>query len=130
MSEINDGSPETTGAMIAKLIEIRDRRREIKAEDSELIEQWDALKARALAKMEEEGSNRVSSKDGMIILTETIVPQVDDWDEVETYLKATGDLHLLQRRVATGAYRELIEAGQGVPGIVPFVKKDINVRSS
>jgi hypothetical protein len=130
MTAIDDGSPETTGAMIAKLIEIRDRRREIKAEDSELVEQWEALKARALAKMEEEGSNRVSSKDGMIILSETVVPQVEDWDAVNAHILATGDVHLLQRRVATGAYRELIEAGQGVPGIVPFVKKDINVRSS
>jgi predicted metal-binding protein len=125
-----DGSPETTGAMIAQLVQIRDRRREIAAEDKELVEQWEALKARVLARMDEEQSNRVASKDGSVSLSETIVPHVKDWDEFEAYLRSTGDLHLLQRRVAIKAFQELHEARLEVPGVVAVVKRDINVRSS
>lgn len=125
------GSPETTGAMIAELVQIRDRKRILEAEIKDLNEQWDAIKSKLMARMEEEGSNRVSSKDGgMAILTESIVPQVVDWDAFNAHVLATGDLHLLQRRVATTAFRELYEAGQEVPGVQPFVKKDINLRSS
>jgi hypothetical protein len=127
---IPSGSPETTGAMIAELVRIRDRKRELEAELKDLNEQWEGLKSKVLYKMEQEGSNRISSKDGgMVILSEIVVPQIVDWDAFETYVQESGNLYLLQRRVATKAYRELVEAGQEVPGIQPFVKKDINLRS-
>lgn len=128
--EVN-GSPETMGAMIAQLVEIRDRRREIAAEDSTLVEQWDALKKVVLQRMEEEGSNQIGSKEAgaTVTLTESIVPQVDDREAAEAYIRETGDLYLLQFRIATGAFRELCEAGKEVPGVSKFIKKDISLRS-
>ncbi len=66
------------GAMIAELAQVRDRRREIAAEDKDLIEKYDALKQAFVKRMEEEGCTRISSTEGTVILTETIVPQVSD----------------------------------------------------
>jgi hypothetical protein len=116
--------------MIAELVRIRDRKRELEAELKELNEQWDSIKPKLMGKMEAEGSNRVSSANGTVSLTESIVPQVVDWDAFNAHVLATGDLHLLQRRVATAAFRELYEARKEVPGVQPFVKKDISLRSS
>lgn len=129
--QTSNGSPETMGAIIAELVQIRDRKRELEAEIKDLNEKWDSLKARVLARMEEEGSNRISAKQGGIaILTESIVPQVVDRDAASAYIQQENALHLLQFRINTGAFREMVEAGQEVPGIVPFLKKDISLRSS
>jgi hypothetical protein len=40
-----------------------------------------------------------------------------------------GALHLLQRRPATAAFRELQEAGEAVPGLEPFTKRAISLRA-
>lgn len=118
------------GAMIAQLSEIRDRRRELAAEDKDLIEKYDTLKAAFVKRMEEEGCTRISSTEGTVILTETVVPQVNDRDAMDKWILETGNIYLLQSRVNSAAYRELVEAGQEVPGIMPFHKKDISLRSS
>lgn len=124
------GSPTTTGAMIDELVQIRDRKRELEAEIKDLNERWDALKAKVMSRMDEEGSNRVSSANGgTAILTESIVPQVVDRDEASEYILQQGALHLLQFRINTGAFREMVEAGQEVPGIMPFKKREISLRS-
>lgn len=131
LQEQLSGSPESLGAMIARLVEIRDRRREIAAEDSMLVEQWDEIKKIVLQRMEEEGSNQVGSKEAgaTVTLTESVVPQVVDREAAEKWILETGNLYMLQFRIATGAFRELIESGQEVPGIEKFIKKDISLRS-
>lgn len=116
--------------MIAQLSEIRDRRRELAAEDKDLIEKYDTLKAAFVKRMEEEGCTRISSAEGTVILTETVVPQVNDRDAMDKWILDTGNIYLLQSRVNSAAYRELVEAGQEVPGVMPFHKKDISLRST
>lgn len=125
----DENSPATTAEIIAELVKIRDRKRELAAEESELNERFDALKGTLIARMEEEGSTKVSSKLASVSLTETIVPQVDDRDAMNAWILETGNLYILQSRVASGAYRELVETGQEVPGVTPFTKKDISLRA-
>ena len=123
-------SPVTTAEIIAQMLVIRDRKREISAEEKDLNEAWDGLEKQLMRRMEEEGSTRVSSKLGTAILTEKIVPQTDDREAFEAWVLATGGLHMLQHRVNTAAFKEMIEAGDEVPGLSPFKKKDISLRSS
>ena len=118
------------GAMIAQLSEIRDRRRELAAEEKDLVEKYETLKTAFVQRMEEEGCTRISSKEGTVILTETIVPQVNDRDAMGQWILETGNIYLLQNRVNSAAYRELVEAGQEVPGVTPFTKKDVSLRST
>lgn len=127
---LQDDSPETLGSIIEQLIKIRDRRRELAAEDSELVEQFDELKKRVIARAKEEGSTRISSKAGTVILTEKTVPQIVDRDAMNDWILETGNIYLLQSRVNTAAFTELVESGQEVPGVQPFVKEDIQLRSS
>lgn len=127
---IEASSPVTTAEIIAQMLAIRDRKREIAAEEKDLNQAFGALESQLIGRMEEEGSTRVSSKLGTAILSEKIVPQIDDRDALNAWILETGNLYILQSRVATNAYSELVESGQEVPGLSPFKKKDINLRSS
>lgn len=60
--------------------------------------------------------------------TETVLPGRKDWAILGPYILETGQLHLLERRVSSTAYRELLEQDGEVPGIDPFVKEDISIR--
>lgn len=58
------------------------------------------------------------------------VPQIKDWGAFEKYILRHKRLELLQRRVSPVAWRALLEElGTAVPGVVPFSKRKLSVRS-
>lgn len=122
--------PMTTADIINRLLDIREQRREIAAKDKTLKEEADALEEALLVKMREQGSTRVSNKRGTAIISETIVPSVDDWDAVFAYIKDNDAMYLMTKKLASAAFRELIESGQEIPGVRPVTKVDINLRAS
>lgn len=123
--------PEATIAdLIAKMFEIRERRQAISKEDKELIEEWEGLQAKVLDNLDGQGATRVSSALGTAVITEDLVPQVNDWDALYSYIRDNDAFHMLQRRVATAAYRELREGGHDVPGIAPLKKRSISLRAT
>lgn len=120
----------TTADLMNRMFDIRDQRREIAAQDKALKEEADGLEETLLMRMREQGSTRVSNKRGTAIISEVIVPSVDDWDAVTEYIKENDAMFLLTKKIASAAYRELIESGQEVPGVRPVTKVDINLRAT
>ena len=57
-------------------------------------------------------------------------PHVEDWARFQAYILETGYLHLLEKRPTVLAYREMLELGRQVPGVVPFVKTKLSVRTA
>ena len=49
-----------------------------------------------------------------------IVPQVEDWEKVYTYITKTKNFQLLQRRLSDAAVEEIWESGKKVPGVGTF----------
>jgi hypothetical protein len=122
--------PLRTSDIMNRMFEIREQRRELAAKDKELKDEADALEETLLVKMREQGSTRVSNKRGTAIISETIVPSVDDWDAVTEYIKENDAMYLLTKKIASAPFRELIESGQEVPGVRAVTKVDINLRAS
>ena len=58
-----------------------------------------------------------------------IMPTVEDWEKVFEYVKENDAWHVLQKRISAGAYRELLNMGEKVPGIKPFDKAKLNSRA-
>jgi hypothetical protein len=121
---------QTTAGLIARLFEIRDEKKDLTSREKELTEEADGLNAELMRRMEEQGSTKVSSALGTAIFAETVVPTVKDWDEFYAWIKSTDSFHLLQRRVAAAAYREMLETGQTIPGVESFTQKTINLRAA
>ncbi len=119
--------PKKISELLARMFEIRAERKAISERDSELVEEWGALEQAVMTRLDEEGSLSVSSPLGSATITEQVVPMAEDWDAIEEYIYENRALHVLQRRVATGAFRELQQAGQPIPGTRPLTKRSISL---
>lgn len=50
---------------------------------------------------------------------QVVVPKVEDWDALYSWLLENKAPYVLQRRVSSTAYRDLLDSGEGPDGIVP-----------
>ena len=99
-----------------------------KAEKIHKIEQMD-LESAIINKLEEQGIDRIGNNICTVSIRKEIVPTIENWDEVYTYIKETGQFELLHKRMAATAYRELQSMGFDVPGVKPKELTRINFRS-
>ena len=119
-----------TSAIIAKMVEARDERRRISERDKELIAEMRSLEMELLVRLDEQGMKKASTDDGTASITETVLPNVTDWDAVYEHIKETGDFYLLQKRPAAAAFRELHDSGEVIPGMEAYTKRSISLRKS
>ena len=82
-----------------------------------------------MERLEAEGLDKASGSKATVSISANTVANVEDWDSFWSYIIKNKYTHLLQRRVSDPAYRELLEQGKRVPGVQPFVKRTLNVRS-
>ncbi len=127
MSE-KDSPQVPTSDIIAKMAEVRDERRRIASRDKELVAEWRSLEMELMTRLDEQGMLKASTSDGTASITETVLPQVVDWDAVYAHIQETGDFYLLQKRPAAAAFRELHQSGEVIPGIEAYTKREISLR--
>jgi hypothetical protein len=120
----------TPGDLVAKLTEVRDARRAVAARDKELVEEWRAAEAALMAVLDAQGTNKVGTPAGTATLTEDDVPLVKDWDTFLNDCRENDRLYLLQRRVATKAWKELKDNGFEVAGVETYKKRSISLRKA
>lgn len=121
--------PPTTGALIDQYWAAREEKRRLEADVKEVETKLKEIEAQLLERMDAEGLEKATgSKAGASISTNTVA-NVEDWDVFWAYIIKNKYTHLLQRRVSDPSYRELLEAGKKVPGVAPFIKRTLNVRS-
>lgn len=127
---LQEKQPQTVGAMMDRMFQIRNEKRELEEQVKALNEEWEGIEARLLMLMDEQGSTRVANHQGTAILSETLVPQVEDWESFIHWARDNDALHMIQRRVSSPAYREIIESGSSVPGLSPYTKRTVNLRAA
>jgi len=120
----------TTAEIMARLFEIRSAKAALEAERKKLGEEEDGLSAELLRQMDKQGSTRVSTSLGTAIRTVTTLPVVDSWDDFYSWIKENDAFHLLQRRVSSPAYREIVDGGEAIPGVRSYEDVKVNLRSA
>ena len=101
---------------------VKDIEAEIKALEGDIIVMLDSQDTR-------KGEGSLCS----ISINSSIQPSTVDWDAYIRFVAAgkrtdkTAYLHLVQRRVAVEAWRELLGMGINVPGIEPFTARTLSV---
>lgn len=123
-------APSSLGSEVDKLFDLREAKRELEAKAALIEAEYKEVEERVLRRMEEEKSSGVKSAKASASITLQTVATVEDWKKVDAYIKKTGALHLLQRRIFDAAYREILEGGKKVPGVSPFTKKRLNLRAA
>lgn len=87
----------------------------------------DDIESELLAKMEEVGTETCGGAGYSVTVKEEDVPESTDWETFIPFLLETGNMHLLQRRISTTAWREYRQIyGEFPPGTHPFAKKSLS----
>lgn len=113
---------------IDEMFQLRERKREMESEIKAINADIEECTKWLLAKYQEVGTVTARGKLASATITEQLVPTIDDWGKVQDYVLENDALYLLHRRISSGAWKELIDTGEVVPGITPFTKKSISLR--
>lgn len=113
---------------IDQMFLLREQKRGLEAQLKEVGAKINDCNDWLLAKLQEVGTVTARGQYASATITETVLPTIDDWGLVQQYIKDNDALYLVHRRVAAGPWRELMDTGEDVPGIVPFTKRSISLR--
>ena len=119
----------TVGSTIDKLWAKREEKREAEAKVTVIAAEIAVIEESLMARMDTEETSKSQGKKASVSITSSIVANVEDWDAFHTFVAKNKYFHLLQKRVSDPAVRELWDAGKKVPGVQPFSKRKLNVRS-
>jgi hypothetical protein len=122
--------PLSLGELIDDAYLMREKRKGLDAVSKEIGKEIEETKALIREKMAELGVSAVKGTLSSASMTQSTVPIVEDFEETLKWVKEDFDnrKHLLQRRVASKAWQEMMKLEGEIPGITPFVKRDVGLR--
>ena len=129
MEKINVNETSNINALIDERATIKAQMDGLNKRLKEFRAALDQVDILLLKKLDDEGLNRTANGIASVSINEDTVPDVSDWDALYKHVIATEDFSLIQRRVSSTAYRELLKMGEAVPGLQPRTVRRINFRS-
>lgn len=117
------------GAKIDNLHNLREAKRAHEKQIEDIKKQIDDLESELIVQLEMEGLTKSTGKLASVSLTEVVRPTVEDWDSFYQFIHKHKYYHLLERRPSVTGCRELFETKGRIPGVVPFTKKSLNIRT-
>ena len=124
----DDLAPLRLGDLIDTMYELREQKRELEATLKMINEQLDSYDRMIQSKLDELGTTMAKGQRGSASISEQEVFQIGDAEDFFRYLAENQAWHLVQRRPASNAIRELRAMGEEVPGITSFIKRSISLR--
>lgn len=121
--------PQNLGATIDHYRALYDERAELNAQAKEITRMMEELAPVLLGQLDELGIDSAKGKCATVRVEEKILPVVEDWDEFYRYIGETESWYLLERRPTAKAYQEIVAAGESVPGVRTYTKRDIATRA-
>lgn len=117
------------GTLIKKLHAKREALRTLAQKQKKLEEERDDIAERLIAAMDAQGLTKSGGGPATASISESVVPQVEDWDRFHAFIGKTKRYYLLERRPAVVAYRELLELRKGrkIPGVSSFTKRTVRL---
>ena len=107
-------------SLVQRYTEIKAQMEPLKRELKDLDEIRRELEVKITEDMQADGLTLARTDFGTPSLTKETVPNVGSWISLEGYIYENKALHLVQRRVASPAFREIWKQGFKVPGVDPF----------
>jgi len=117
----------TVGELSDELWLLREKKRELEAQATEIEKQMKPIETALLELMKTQGIEMGRGTYATFTRKESVVPQVEDWDRFYQYIARNGYFHLLQKRPTEAACRELFEKNGSIPGVLPFTKVSIRL---
>ena len=120
----------TLGELIDHMFRTRESKRAFEEEVKAINGEIEKTSQLILDKMNELGVSTIRSQLASASITQQVLPQIDDFDAVLEWINNDfeGRKHIMQRRVASAAWRELESMEGAIPGIKGFTKRGIGLR--
>lgn len=119
----------TMGSTIDSLWAKREEKREAEAKVKVIEAEIAAIEEVLMDRMDKEETSKSQGTKASVSITPSTVANVEDWAAFHAYVAKNKYFHLLQKRVSDPAIRELWDSGKKVPGVQPFTKRKLNIRS-
>jgi len=113
---------------IDEMFMLRERIRGLERQKKETEAQLEALSTQLMSRLNEVGTMYARGTLASATITEQVVPTIDDWGKVSEWVMENDAIYLLHRRISSGAWNELRDAGTDVPGIEPFTKRAVSLK--
>lgn len=121
--------PETIGTLIDGIWALREEKRDLEAKVKTIEGEIAAKEEALLARLDKENTDKAAGRKASVSVGTSQQFNIQDFDALAAYVKKTGYFHLFQRRITVDAARELFEKHGQVPGLEPFTKRKLNVRT-
>lgn len=119
----------TLGSAIDALWALREKKRKLETQVKEIEAAIADSETQVMELMDKEGVEKTTGKKASVSITSNVVPQVEDWDAFYAYIHRNKYYHLLERRPSVTGCRELFETKGKLPGVLPFTKRKLNLRT-
>ena len=106
------------GDLVDQFVHLRQCRLDADKVAASLKSKEHKLQEEILAAMSAADMNVVGGADQRVTRRKSTVLNVTDWPTVHNYIRSTGHVELLQKRIASGVYAELREDGICPHGVV------------
>lgn len=120
----------TLGQLIEHREQLRDQKRALSAELKDIDALLDTNEGEVLGALDTAGLEHAKINGVSVSISEQTMPSVEDWDKLYGFIKDNDAFYMLQRRVSTGPYREMLTMGEEVPGVQPYTQRKVNMRSA
>ena len=121
-------------AVVEHYVKLRDHKSFLDAQHKANVAEIDAQMKNAeaflLGHLNETGLDRMGTSAGTVYVTVKTMPSIKDRSALTDYIKATGQIELLQMRVSSTAVKEFLEHNnnQLPPGVDITTAREVSVR--
>ena len=119
----------TLGSTIDLAFALREKKREAQKVVDNIDVEITALNEVLFERLDKEETTKGEGKLASVSISSAIVANVTDWELLWPYIAKHKHFHLVQKRLSDPAVRELWEMKKTVPGVEPFTKRTLNLRT-
>lgn len=119
----------TLGATIDSMWALREKKRSLDAQVKTIEADIKLLETTMFELLDAQDTRKAEGQKASVSITEVVVGNAEDWEATWAYIAKNKFFHLVQKRLSDPALRELWALGKVVPGVQPFTKRNLNVRS-
>ena len=116
------------GENINALYELKEKKAELNKLIEIIEEKYTKIENDIIIQLRDVGMTSGEASRASATISESIVPTVKDWDKFYQYINETNSLFLLEKRPSVTAYRDLLQAGEEIPGVEPFTKTKLSLK--
>lgn len=119
----------TIGKAIDRLHTLKEQKKAMEAVLAAKVTEISECEREIMGMLDDSELDRAGGTLASVSISKSTKPMVESWQDFYDYIRETGQFQLLDRRPSATGCREIFDAGNHIPGVVPGVFRKLNIRS-